>query len=166
VKKMTYPVHWYPGLVAAAIMLVMLLSISGCRSEAEASLPPITPWQGGQISADAFKLAIIEPDTDGITLNSVSMAQDGGWISVNFKGPAMLVQSWNQGKVFVIDEATGKSYSQIPVAPVIGPLFGKPRGDNQPAYVMLVNSDNGVKAGSVLTVVLGDYKRLHVKVLP
>jgi hypothetical protein len=165
VKKIIHPAHRYSNLAAAAVWLVILLvSISGCSSGAEAALPPITPWQGGQNNAEKIKLADTEPDGNGITFSSVSMAQAGGWIDVNFKGPALLVQSWSQGKVFVIDEATGKAYNQIPVAPVIGPLFGKPRGDNQPAYVMLVNSDNAVKAGSVLTVVLGDYKREHVVV--
>ena len=85
-------------------------------------------------------------------------------IIIHFSGPAKLIQSWNQGSFYVIDEANGIDYSQIPVAPIIGPLFGKPQKDGQPGYVMLNNPGPGIKAGSIVTVVLGKYKRVHIKV--
>jgi hypothetical protein len=48
--------------------------------------------------------------------------------------------------------------------PVVGPLFGKPQQDDQVGYCMLANTDSSVKTGSMLTVVLGKYRRAHIKV--
>ena len=52
----------------------------------------------------------------------------------------------------------------VPMVPVIGPLFERPKNENQLAYVMLVNPSFNIKSGSVLTVVLGNYKREHYTV--
>jgi hypothetical protein len=64
----------------------------------------------------------------------------------------------------VIDEATGTIYSGIPVAPIIGPLIAQPVHEGQIGYVMLTNDGSGIKSGSVVTVILGDFKQEHVTV--
>ena len=92
------------------------------------------------------------------------MAEDGAMIVVNFKGPAKLIQKWYQGSIYLVDETTEVAYDQIPVAPKLGPLFNKPRLDGQAGFALLSNPDQGIKPGSVVTVVLGNYKREHVTV--
>jgi hypothetical protein len=40
-------------------------------------------------------------------------------------------------------------------------FFRKPKTDGQPGYVMLNNTNMGLKSGSTVIVVLGKYKRVH-----
>jgi hypothetical protein len=150
------------SLVLIALSLMMF---SGCRPTESEDLPTITAWEQPKKIADKVKLTNIEPDEDGIKLMNVGLAEDGAMITVNFFGPGKTIKKWNQGDVYIVDESSGAGYSQIPVAPVIGPLFGKPTTDKQGrAYVMLSNPDNGIKTGSKVSVILGKYKREHVVV--
>jgi hypothetical protein len=147
-----------------SLAVICLALLAGCAPAQAEQLPPIKSWQKSLISTEGINLAAAEPDADGVSMTGVGLAEDGAMLIINFKGPAKLIQTWNQGSMYVVDEATGIDYSQIPVAPVIGPLFGKPVKDGQPGYVMLNNPDPGIKSGSVVTVVLGKYKRVHVTV--
>jgi hypothetical protein len=164
VRSLTSFARRFSALAPAGLLSLILLSTTGCHPAPPETLPAIIPWQGEQITANAYKLTSTEPDADGAQLMSVSTAEDGAWIIVNFRAPVKLAQTWNEGNIMVIDELNGRGYNQIPVAPVIGPLFSKPKSDGQPGYAMLVNPDGGVKVGSTVTVVLGNYKRLHVEV--
>jgi hypothetical protein len=155
-------------LFLAVLIAITFLSVSGLigcgQAQEKVKLPDIKPWQPPKVSTDLIKTAGAEPDADGIKLTGVGLAEDGKWLIVRFQGPAKLIQAWNQGSVYLVDEGTGTAYNQIPVAPVIGPLFGKPRDDGQPAYVMLNNINPGLKLGSVVTVILGKYKRENIKI--
>ena len=63
----------------------------------------------------------------------------------------------------MIDEATGAIYDDIPLAPLIGELFGRPVSDGQAGYVMFLNLPP-LSAGSRVTVVLGGFRQEHVPV--
>jgi DNA-binding beta-propeller fold protein YncE len=97
-----------------------------------------------------------------VELLSVNFAAEGNYIHVAFRAPPRVARQWGQGNVSVIDEATGIVYSGIPVQPLIGPLIGRPVHDGQIGYVMLVNDGLGIKLGSVVTVILGNFKQEHV----
>ena len=99
-----------------------------------------------------------------VELLGVDFAAEGNYIHVQFRATPRLTRQWGQGNVYVIDEVTGIIYNGIPVAPLIGPLIGRPVRDGQVGYVMLVNTDGGLHAGSIVTVVLGNFKQEHVTV--
>jgi hypothetical protein len=149
--------------LAVLIAASSLFAMAGCGSENEV-LPEIIPYSGSALIPTNIPMVSEEPDPDKVELTGVKIAADGPMIMVGFKAPAKLIQSWGQGSIYLLDETTGQLYSQIVVAPVIGPLFSKPLVDNGSGYAMLDNYDQGVKAGSTVTVILGKYKREHVKV--
>jgi hypothetical protein len=151
-------------LLVLATLATLLVPLGACRQAPEENIPEITPWQRPTAESISGVLTTAEPDADGVELLGVGMAEEGSMIVVNFKGPAKLIQGWNQGSVYVVDEGNKVVYDEIPVAPVIGPLFGKPKSDGQPAYAMLNNVTPGIKPGSTVTVVLGEYRRDHVTV--
>lgn len=152
-------------IMVTASFLISATLLAGCNSSEPEKLPTIVPWQAPMVTTDSVKLTNTEPDSDGIELVGVGLAEEGAMIIMKFTGPGKVIRSWKQGDIYIIDEANGTGYSQIPVAPVIGPLFGKPTSENQGrGYVMLDNPGNGIKYGSVVTAVLGKYKRLHVTV--
>ncbi len=92
-----------------------------------------------------------------IEVLSVNMAVDGGMIQVRFLAPADIADRWLQTDVYIVDEATGAEYREIPVMPRIGPLFGKPARDGQPGYFMLVNGPRPLQSGATVSVVLKDH---------
>lgn len=99
-----------------------------------------------------------------VELLGVGFAAEGGFIIVNFRAPPAVVQGWWQGLVSVTDEASGMIYNEIPVMPVIGPLIGRPVEAGQIGYVMLTHNPPSLRYGSLVTVVLGEYKFEHVKI--
>jgi hypothetical protein len=99
-----------------------------------------------------------------VELLVVDFAAEGRYIHVAFRAPPRVARQWRQGNVYVMDEATGTIYNGIPVAPLIGPLIAHPIHDGQIGYVMLVNEPPGIQPGSIVTVVLGDFKQEHVTV--
>jgi hypothetical protein len=99
-----------------------------------------------------------------VELLVVDFAADGRYIHVAFRAPPRVARQWRQGNVYVIDEATGTVFNEIPVAPIIGPLIAQPIHDGQIGYVILVNMPPGIHPGSSVTVVLGDFKQEHVTV--
>jgi hypothetical protein len=99
-----------------------------------------------------------------VELLGVSFAADGRYIYVPFRAPPRVARQWRQGNVHVMDEATGIIYDGIPVAPIIGPLIAQPVHEGQIGYVMLINVPPGIHPGSIVTVVLGDFKQEHITV--
>jgi hypothetical protein len=110
-----------------------------------------------------FLTTPVSPASEAIQVLSVQIAVDGAMVIVNFKAPVSVARSWAQGSVFVVDEATGDVYANIPTLPSVGPLFGRPKEDGQVGYVMLANVP-GLGPGAVVTVVLGEFKKEHVVV--
>jgi hypothetical protein len=99
-----------------------------------------------------------------VELTGVSFGVDGDFISVQFRAQPQIARQWMQGNVYLVDEATGFKYNEIPVLPLIGPLIAHPREEGQPGYVMLVNPGRSLESGALVTVVLGDFKQEHVPV--
>jgi hypothetical protein len=94
----------------------------------------------------------------------VGFAAEGALIIIQFKAPYKVAEHWWQGSVYLVDEASGEEYREIPVMPVIGPLISKPRMDGQVGNVMLVNQPHALKSGALVTIVMGDYKFEHILV--
>ena len=108
-----------------------------------------------------------EADTDEVQIVRVEVGTETGLILVQFRAPPAMARKWQQGMVYVVDEATGAKYTEIPVLPVVGPLFGRPNQAGQTGYVMFTNAApgaSGLRRGSVVTVVLGAFKQEHVTV--
>ncbi|MGE5140671.1 MAG: hypothetical protein ACM3JD_14480 [Rudaea sp.] len=124
---------------------------------------------GGAMTEEPSPAATLTPQaaatgTAGgkVVLGQVGFGADGGFIVVNFTAPPQIAHAWIQGMMYVVDEATGYKYSEIPVIPVVGPMFAKPKEDGQSGYVMFVNTNGTLRPGAVVTVVLGDFKQEHV----
>jgi hypothetical protein len=149
------------AVVLLFTVLYMVFSVS-CNSTPTEQLPTIKEWERPKISTENIASVTSEPDADGVQFINVGMAEDGNMIIVNFRGPAQLIDKWNQGSVYLVDEVTGNAFDQIPVAPVIGPLFGKPKKDGGLGYALLNNIGKSIRPGLLVTVVLGNYKREHV----
>ena len=99
-----------------------------------------------------------------VELLGVGIGTEGNFIEVYFLAPPAVAGGWYQGNVSVTDESTGNVYNEIPVMPVIGPLFGKPVEDGQKGYVMLVNAPEPLQPGAMVTVKLGEYIFEHILV--
>ena len=119
----------------------------------EAQYTPTTAGQG-------------TPTSQGSTVEmlGVEIGTEGNFIVVYFRAPPSVAGSWYQGIVSVTDEASGTVYNEIPVLPVVGPLFGKPVEAGQIGYVMLVNAPVPLQSGSFVTVTLGEYVFEHIQV--
>jgi hypothetical protein len=149
--------------ITLLFLITIVFLLAGCRSAPEV-LPQIIPWSTTFAIPNNIKLTTSEPDGDDVQLTKVTMAADGSMVMVSFRGPAKILQNWLQGNIYIVDEATDIQYGQITVAPVVGPLFARPQSGNGGGYVMLNNPGGGIRPGSVVTVVLGNYKRIHVQV--
>ena len=51
----------------------------------------------------------------------------------------------------MVDETNGQVYQDVPIMPVIGPLFARPQTEGQYAYVMLINHGYGIKPALTVT---------------
>ena len=129
---------------------------------ADAATPPVDGGMGGVPGADAGPTPVAV--SGQVELLGVGFGAEGGFITVWFRAPSQVTQTWWQGKVSVTDEGNGAVYNEIPVMPVIGPLIGKPVEAGQMGYVMLVNAPPGLRSGAQVTVVLGDYRFEHITV--
>jgi hypothetical protein len=128
------------------------------------STPSSVASQATEVRATPGMTATDKAGLSRVELLRVDFAADGKYIYVEFRAPPRVARQWRQGNVSVIDEATGTIYSGIPVAPIIGPLIAQPVHEGQIGYVMLTNDGSGIKSGSVVTVILGDFKQEHVTV--
>ncbi len=118
-----------------------------------------------QPSPEAVRVFASTPtNANQVQVMDVGFGVDGRLIMVRFKAPPKIADQWWQGRVSVVDEATGTVYNEIPVTPLIGPLIGRPKIAGQIGYVMLVNTNGSLHSGSIVTVVLGDFKQEHVTV--
>ena len=148
---------WLPVLAA-------LILLGACSSKPEAELPTIqyVPTTAIAPTRD-IKVTTTEPDPDGVTLGGVGFGMENLYIAVTYKAPPDIAKNWQPlaGDVYVMDEKTGIIYRDVPSAPIIGPLFQRPKTKDQAVAVMLLNTGYAIKSGSVLTVVLGNYKREH-----
>ena len=157
---------------AVLLLLTAAIWLSGCREAASSTAPPIvfitetaTPDSGvAVVPVSEIPTAGTEPDGANVTFEGVGIAADGGYIAVYFKAPPEVAGGWWQGSIYVLDEGTGILYAEIPVMPVVGPLIGKPKEAGQEGYCMLTNTGGAIRPGSVVTVVLGSYKREHITV--
>ncbi len=157
--------RYFVLLSMSFFLLGVVAALASCRAGQSETLPTIAEWTAPPTTSRSLaKVTDNEPDPNGVTLLAVNMADGVASIMVQFSGPPDKVGQWWQGSVYVIDEQTGTIYDQIPAVPVLGPLFGKPHEEGQAGYCMLVNFDARVQPGSVVSVVLGSYKREHVKV--
>jgi len=160
----------FPVLVVLALLTLVLTLPTGCGSPSEEEeMPPIvfispTDNSSSVTAASNVELAAGEPDVDGVKLLGVSLSADSIYIMVSFTAPPQAVQGWGQGSIYVVDEASGAVYRDIPIVPVLGTLFGRPQQEGQIGYVMLGNPAAGIRSGSVVSVVLGRFKREHVVV--
>ena len=102
-----------------------------------------------------------EPDPDRVKFLGAGYAAEKAYIMVQYTAPPSVVSGWFAGKVYVVDEANGTVYKDVPVVPVVGPLFSRPQEEGQIASVMLYNYGYQINTGSVVTVVWGNCKREH-----
>jgi hypothetical protein len=159
----------FPVLVVMTVMTLVLALPTGCGSPSEQEVPPIvfispTDNSSNVNTAANVELAAGEPDADAVKLLGVSLSADRIYIMVSFTAPPQAVQGWGQGSIYVVDESSGALYRDIPIVPVLGTLFGRPQQEGQMGYVMLNNPADGIRSGSVVSVVLGRFKREHVMV--
>jgi len=129
-----------------------------------AALPATPGLASPPLAATAVITGMQAPGEPGVELLGVGFAADGNFIHVQFKAPPRVASQWYQGRVYVTDEATGAIYSNIPDMPKVGPLFARPKEEEQPGYVMFWNTSMSLKPGALVTVVLGDYTWEHVSV--
>jgi len=171
-----------------AVLIVLAVFATGCSKAAEtttSSIVFLTAEEVEQADENAPSVATTETAPTGqgaggtttavdpdsflgdektVELVGVGMSAEGLMITVQFKTEPNIARRWRQGNVYVVDEATGRRYDQIPVMPVIGPLFGHPVRPDQIGYVMFNNVAPGLKTGDKVTVVLGGFKEEHVAV--
>lgn len=102
--------------------------------------------------------------TTGIRILGVGFGAQGNYIHVQFAAPVNITKNWQQGVVAVTDEATGTVFQEVPVMPVIGPLFSRPVRDGQAGYFMLVHNPRILQPGSKVTVKLGSFVQEHIVV--
>lgn len=98
----------------------------------------------------------------GAEILAVGLAAEGVYISISYRVPPTSARGLRQGTVYVIDEATKTAYREVPVMPTLGPLISHPRQAGQIGYAMLVNAPVPLKKGSIVTVVLGEYRQEHM----
>ena len=156
--------------VSLFLVLFIISAVTGCAKE-DVELPTIKSWQENdpvaekpELREEGIEVAENEPDANGVELKGVGFAVDGSYIMVSYTAPPEVAQDWWENSIYVIDEETGGVYAEIPVMPKIGPLLGKPVEAGQIGYVMLINHDFGIQSGSVVSVVLGKYKRIDIQV--
>jgi hypothetical protein len=159
-----------PGAAAEATAIIQRAQATAAalraQAAATATAAPAPRSLPAAPAAPTEPLAAEESVTQTVELTGVGYAAEGAYIIVRFKAPPQVARRWMQGSVSVRDETTGRLYNEIPTMPLIGPLLGHPAKAGQPGYVMLVNTPPGLVPGSLVTVVLGDFKQEHVPIQP
>jgi len=85
----------------------------------------------------------------------------GDFIDVRFKVNA---EAMRPGPVYIKDEKTGKT-ATVATVPKIGWLMTRRTKVGNTAFLILKNPDNSIKAGSLVTLVVGQYRKEHIPVL-
>ena len=90
----------------------------------------------------------------------VRLSGVGDFVDVRFKvTPEMLLP----GPIFIQDEKTGKVVT-VPAVPKIGRLMtGKTKVDNT-GFILFKNLDKLIKKKSLITLVIGQFKKEHIKI--
>jgi hypothetical protein len=122
-----------------------------------ASTPGTATSTGDANAADPYE----QEDLKQVRIVHVGLAAEGEYVIVQFAAPPRLAKTWRSGIVSVTDERTGTVYDDVPIAPVLGELFGRPVSDGQIGYVMFDNLPQ-LQNGAQVTVVLGEFKQEHV----
>ncbi len=159
-------------LQAKAQATVLIQNANTPTSTPEQTSPSFTPdfiqetttSQGTNATLQAPTAETQTEEESKVILLGVSLGTESGLILVQFKAPPTVTRHWQQGNVYVTDEASGAVYNEIPVMPVIGPLFARPIEANQIGYVMFVNLPVPLQSGAKVTVKLGEYTFEHVVV--
>ena len=167
------------ALLLATIGLVGLLAGCGASSgqgmqpsaiaSGQSPIDTYTDTEGGGAATPASPVTGKRADqaTSGelarVHLVAVGLGADSRYIAVHFKAPPMLARRWQAGMLYVVDERTRRVYDSIPVVPVVGALLGRPQSTGQTGYVMLVNAPP-LAVGAIVTVVLGSFKKTHVRI--
>lgn len=126
---------------------------------------PVASLEPGYITtSEAGATLTSTPEGSTVEMLGVGIGAEGNFIEVYFLAPPHVAGTWYQGNVSVIDDNTGTVYNEVPVIPVVGPLFGKPVEAGQMGYVMFVNAPIPLQSGSFVTVTLGEYIFEHVQV--
>ena len=68
-----------------------------------------------------------------------------------------------EGPVYLIDEKTGK-LATVGAVPKIGRLMTHSPKLDRSAFILFKNPDELIKAGSLVTLVIGSYRKEHVAV--
>jgi hypothetical protein len=159
-----------------------LVAQAGTPAPAESvQLLTASPTLAGAVTQSSGQLATVqatpgagtsgapEPATQTTTgpaveIQRVTYGAEGAYIVVYFTATPEAAQTFWPGVLWVVDEASGAVYNEVPVMPIIGPLIARPREKGQPGYVMLVNAPVPLQPGALVTVVLGEYKFEHVPI--
>ena len=174
---MRRPPHHVALGIAIGVLCCGPLLVAGCASEGP---PPATirefneptdtvdqlvdGTETGSVDATGSLSGALRDQLEKqVQLLGVSYAADGGYLMVSFQASPRLAILWQPGELYLIDEATGAKYADIPLMPKIGRLIGRPVQEGQPGYVMLLNRPP-LKPGSSVTVVLGGFRQKHATV--
>jgi len=157
---------------AKATALVQSASAAGpTPAPASTSLPALQPTPqpvtGAALPSPPSESVLSdteEADLSAVQIVRVEVGTESGLILVQFKAPPVVARKWQQGMVYVVDEATGTLYNEVPVLPVVGPLFARPMEAGQFGHVMFVNMNSSLHPGAQVTVVLGAFRQEHVTV--
>jgi hypothetical protein len=131
--------------------------------------PPITTYTDTPADDNGVSTTVAAPDPNEqedlklVQIVDVAIAAETDYIVVQFKAPARLAKTWQAGAVSVTDEKSHITYSDIPLAPVLGQLFGRPAADDQMGYVMFTNSPP-LHKGAIVTVKLGGFTQGRIVV--
>ncbi len=141
-----------------------LVAAAGPQDTPQAGNPSAaqTPAPGNKTPSLSVSASGQEQSLEEVSLVGVGFAAEGAYLNVQFTAPPDLARAWQIGQVYIIDEATGKIYDQVPIMPVLGALFGKPKEPGQIGYVMFLNVDPPLQNGALVTVVLGDNRWEHI----
>ena len=158
------PVRPLKGGWLVTVSLAGLLLLTGLGLWLFPPSEPVTPANPPQIGRDLASLpqSAFEEAT-GVRVALVAVTGQGGLIDFRYQvidpDKAVIVHDPEKPPTLV-DEATGQTYNT--------PWMQHPHsGDFTPGvtyYLVLVNPQGGIKPGSLVSVVIGDFRLEHIEV--
>jgi hypothetical protein len=153
---------------ATAMVMEAQAMATALVEKANAPLPSPTPQVTNIPEAQTTQAATLtpspQPTSAGVQVVDVTTAAEGAYLMVEFRAPVRIAASWMEGTVYVIDENSGTIYNGIPSVGSIGPLFDRPKTDGRMGYIMFSNTPVPLGPGAMVTVVLGNFKQVHMKI--
>jgi len=144
-----------------------LTALPAADTPAAAVPAPTDTNNPGEFQSPTPEAAATQPTSEtkltSFEILAVTQAADGTLVMVQFYAPPILARTLMQSNVFIKDEVTGTIYNDVPVMATLGPLISRPKKAGDPGYVMFNNPGKTLKPGSIVTVVLGDFKQEHIK---